>query len=197
MYYENKRSFYIRQYGPPVIAILISIVLISGGLFIATKSLENDINKEQIANIAKNETSADIAKEMPKDLANLKSFTKSKAYKVNSISDDFGIVLETGKNEYYKINLIGVESSSKYSSLAEKMKDDLVNKKVKIEFDTSKLDKNKAYAYVYLNNELYNTKLLENGYAVLRAERRNVDKLDLLLKAETQARRAGVGAWKA
>lgn len=198
MYYENKRSFYIRQYGPPVIAILISVVLISGGLFIAAKSLENDLNKEQIANLV-NETDAsvNISSTMPKDLVNLKAFTKSNEYEVYAISDDGSIVIETSKNEYFKINLIGVESSNKYTSLKEKMEEDLLNKKITVEFDNSKLDKNKAYAYVYLNNELYNTKLLKNGYAVLRVERKNVDKLDLLLQAETEARRAAVGVWEA
>lgn len=198
MYYENKRSFYIRQYGPPVIAIMISIVLIAGGLFIATKSLENDLNKEQIANLVKDtDTSVDISSTMPESLVKLKAFTKSEEYKVYAISNDGGIVIETSKNEYFKINLIGVESSNKYTSLKEKMEEDLLNQKIKIEFDNSKLDKNKAYAYVYLNNELYNTKLLKNGYAVLRVERKNVDKLDLLLQAETDARKAAVGVWEA
>ena len=63
--------------------------------------------------------------------------------------------------------------------------------------DNSKLEKSKAYAYVYLNNELYNAAVLKNGYAVLRVERSNVDKLDILLQAETEARNASVGVWKA
>ena len=199
MYYENKRSFYIRQYGPPVVAILISIVLIAGGLFIAARSLEKDVNKEQIANLVKNENnpSVDISSTMPKDLKNLKAFTKSKAYKVQAVNDDGGIVLETSKNKYYTVNLIGVENSDKYTDLKSKMEEDLLNKKVKVEFDNSKLDKNQAYAYVYLDNELYNTKVLKNGYAVLRVERKNIDKLDILLQAETEARRAAVGVWEA
>jgi len=198
MYYENKRSFYIRQYGPPVVAILVSIVLIVGGLFVATKSLESDLNKEQIANLTNEDnTSVDISDSMPEDLAKLKAFTKSKEYEVYAVSNDGGIVIETSKNEYFKINLIGVEKSNKYTSLKEKMEEDLLNKKIKVEFDNSKLDKNKAYAYVYLNNELYNTKLLKNGYAILRVERKNVDKLDLLLQAETEARKTSVGVWEA
>lgn len=193
MYYENKRSFYIRQYGPPVIAIMISVVLIAGGLFIASRSLENDLNKEQIANLSKE--SVDISSSMPKELEKLKAFTKSKEYKVTAISEDGGVVLETGKNEYYKINLIGIESSSN-KLLKEQMEADLLNKNIKIEFDNSKLDKNKAYAYIYLSDELYNTQILKNGYATLRVERKNVDKLDILLEAENEARRASVGIWK-
>ncbi len=197
MYYENKRSFYIRQYGPPVIAILISIVLIAGGLFVATKSLENDLNKEQIASLVKEDSSVDISSVMPKSLESLSAFTKSKEYKVQAISDDGGIVIETSENEYYKLNLIGVENSAKDNSLKEKMEKDLVNKKIVIEFDNSKLDKNKAYAYVYLNNELYNKDILKNGYATLRIERKNVDKLDILLQAEKEARNTKVGVWEA
>lgn len=197
MYYENKRSFYVRQYGPPVVAILISVVLIAGGLFVATKSLENDLNKEQIANLVKEDSSVDISSAMPEELTKLTAFTKSKEYKVHAISNDGGIVIETSKNEYYKINLIGVENSNKYTSLKSKMEEDLIDKNIIIEFDNSKLDKSKAYAYVYLNNELYNTKLLKNGYATLRVERKNVDKLDILLQAETEARNAKVGVWEA
>jgi len=197
MYYENKRSFYIRQYGPPVVAILISVVLIAGGLFVATKSLENDLNKEQIANLVKEDSSVDISSAMPEELTKLSAFTKSKEYKVYAISNDGGIVIETSKNEYYKVNLIGIENSSKYTSLKEKMEEDLVDKNITIEFDNSKLDKSKAYAYVYLNGELYNKELLKNGYAILRVERKNVDKLDILLQAETEARNAKIGVWEA
>ena len=197
MYYENKRSFYIRQYGPPIVAILISIVLIAGGLFVATKSLENDLNKEQIASLVKEDSSVDISSVMPESLASLSAFTKSKEYKVQAISDDGGIVIETSENEYYKLNLIGIENSAKNNSLKEKMEKDLVNKKIVIEFDNSKLDKNKAYAYVYLNNKLYNKNILKNGYATLRVERKNVDKLDILLQAEKEARNTKVGVWEA
>ena len=59
------------------------------------------------------------------------------------------------------------------------MEKDLLNKNVKIEFDNSKLDKNKAYAYIYLSDELYNTQLLKEGCATLRVERKNIDKLEL------------------
>ncbi len=197
MYYENKRSFYIRQYGPPVIAVLVSIVLIAGGLFIASKSLENDLNKEQIANLANDNTSVDISNSMPEELVKLKAFTKSKEYKVHAVSNDGGIVIETSKNEYFKINLIGIDNSNENISLKEKIENDLLNKKIVIEFDNSKLDKNKAYAYVYLKDELYNTELLRNGYATLRVERKNVDKLDILLEAENEAKKASVGIWKA
>jgi len=192
MYYENKRSFYIRQYGPPVLAIVISMILIVGGLYIATITLENDLNKEQIANLS-NDSSVDISNTMPNKLAKLNAFTKSEEYKVHAISKDGGIVIETSKNEYYKINLIGIENSK---SLKGKMEEDLKNKKISIEFDNSKLEKNKAYAYVYINNSLYNKELLKSGYATLRVERNNVDKLDILLQAETQARDAKIGVWK-
>lgn len=193
MYYENKRSFYIKQYGPPVLAILISIVLITGGLYIATISLENGLNKKEIASLV-NDSSVDISNTMPESLAKLNAFTKSEEYKVHAISNDGGIVIETSKNEYYKVNLIGINSSA---SLKEKMEEDLVNKKITIEFDNSKLEKNNSYAYIYINDTLYNKELLKNGYATLRVERNNVDKLDILLEAETEARDAKLGVWKA
>ena len=38
MYYDNKSTFYIKQYGPAVFTIVVSLVLVLGGLYIYLSS---------------------------------------------------------------------------------------------------------------------------------------------------------------
>ena len=52
MYYNNKSTFYIKQYGPAVFTIVISLVLVLGGLYIYLSSNRN--NKPQDTLVAKN-----------------------------------------------------------------------------------------------------------------------------------------------
>ena len=54
MYYDNKSTFYIKQYGPAVFTIVISLVLVLGGLYIYLSSNRN--NKPQDTLVAKNNT---------------------------------------------------------------------------------------------------------------------------------------------
>ena len=54
MYYDNKSTFYIKQYGPAVFTIVISLLLVLGGLYIYLSSNRN--NKPQDALVAKNNT---------------------------------------------------------------------------------------------------------------------------------------------
>ena len=48
---------------------------------------------------------------------------------------------------------------------------------------------------LYINNTFYNETLLQNGLANLRAERNNINKLDVLAKAQIDARNQGLGIW--
>lgn len=52
MYYDNKSTFYIKQYGPAVFTIVISLVLVLGGLYIYLSSNRN--NRPQDTLVAKN-----------------------------------------------------------------------------------------------------------------------------------------------
>ena len=52
MYYDNKSTFYIKQYGPAVFTIVISLVLVLGGLYIYLSSNKN--NRPQDTLVAKN-----------------------------------------------------------------------------------------------------------------------------------------------
>lgn len=193
MYYENKSKFYVKQYGPAALIVLVSLLLISCGLFIATKAAKDGNIIESVAK--ENNSSIKTESLLPDELGKLETLKKSKEYKVKSINNDGSIVL-TVNNKYYNIKLIGIEYSEKYSKLKSKMEKDLVNKKVSIAFDKEKENEKGIFAYVYLDDKLYNTKLLKKGYAVLRAERKNTDKLDTFLAAQIQARNSGLGVWE-
>ena len=42
MYYDNKSTFYIKQYGPAAFTIALSLVLVVGGLYIYLSSNKNN-----------------------------------------------------------------------------------------------------------------------------------------------------------
>ena len=191
MYYENKTNFYIRQYGPAAIIVLISLIFISCGIYIAKRSIDN---KDILENRANN-SSIKTESLLPDELGKLETLEKSKEYKVNSINSDGSIVIKIN-NKYYNIKLIGIEHSTDYSELVKTMKKDLIGKDIQIAFDLEKENSNGTYTYIYLNDKLYNKQILKNGYATLRAERENISKLDTLLEAQKQARKAELGIWK-
>ncbi len=207
MYYEDKKKFYLKQYGPAIIIIMISLVLITGGIYLTTKYVDesdnhliatkkddeqNKIDKETV----KEAKSVSIEKDIPTDLNKLDAHTKSKEYTVYSINSEGTVTLDLGNKKYFEVNLIGVEYSTKYPNLKDSMQKDLKNKKVKVEFDKNKEENKKTFVYLYLDDELYNSKILKNGYATLRVERNNISKLATLLEAEKEAKKAGLGIWK-
>lgn len=49
MYYANKQTFYIRQYGPAVIVSIVSLILIASGVFIYLKSTNTSFNQTEVA----------------------------------------------------------------------------------------------------------------------------------------------------
>lgn len=61
MYYDNKSTFYIKQYGPAVFTIVISLVLVLGGLYIYLSSNRN--NKPQDTLVAKNNTDVQLVEQ--------------------------------------------------------------------------------------------------------------------------------------
>ncbi len=193
MYYESKNKFYIKQYGPAIIIITVSLLLISTGIFLGTKAIDNGTDKAKVdpqVEISPEKTESSL----PTELSSLPQFTRSKEYKVTSVKDNAIIVIEVS-NKKYEINLIGVKSKKNSSALQTKMLEELKNKKVSIEFDDVKEENNKIYGYIYLNNKFYNEQILLDGAGELKAERKNINKLDVLLAAEINARREGKGIW--
>ncbi|MDD2627328.1 MAG: thermonuclease family protein [Clostridia bacterium] len=213
MYYEDKKKFYLKQYGPAVIIVIISLMLITGGIYLTTKYVdksENDLlaikndnkkdnnqkEKETDKETIKEVKSVTTEKDIPSDLNKLEAHKKSKEYTVYSVNSEGTVTLDLGNKKYFKVNLIGIEYSIKYPNLKDFMQKDLKNKKVKVEFDNNKEENNETYVYLYLNDELYNSKILKNGCATLRVERNNISKLATLLEAEKDAKKANLGIWK-
>ena len=70
MYYDNKSTFYIKQYGPAVFTIVISLVLVLGGLYIYLSSNKN--NRPQDTLVAKNDfqTEQNLSNEVTEEQTN-------------------------------------------------------------------------------------------------------------------------------
>lgn len=173
MYYENKRTFYIKQYGPAVAVIVLSIAMIVTGLIIGFGP--DSVAKAPIENNA---------------------YTYSKEAITGTVKSVNGLTITVvSGSEEYLINMIGIEENSKNVNLSKTIEKDLVGKTVVVDFDTVKSEKGKTYGYVYLNNTFYNETLLARGLAELRAERNNINKLDILVAAQINARHEGLGIW--
>ncbi len=175
MYYENKKMFYIKQYGPAVAVIIISIALIVTGLVIGFTP------ENKVASVTPVEKDA---------------YTYTKQAIKGTVKEVNGITVTLVSNgEEHEINLIGIESTKNTEALSNRMAADLTGKNVVVDFDTVKSEKGKTYGYLYIDNDFYNETLLENGLANLRAERNNINKLDVLAKAQIEARNQGLGIW--
>ena len=186
MYYENKRSFYIKQYGPATLLIFVAIVLIVSGFIIGFKSM----NSEPL--VAENPNT-----QVENNIVDTNSYTyteasiKGKVTKVNGLT-----VTVESNNSTYDINLIGIMQNDKYPNLSETIKNDLVGKDVTVDYDNVKTEEGKTYGYIFVEDTLYNKTILAKGLAELRPERQNIDMLDELLKAQIDARHNGLGIWK-
>lgn len=190
MYYENKSSFYIKQYGPAALIITISLVLISIGMYLGIKAIGNsNLNKANL----QAETDAKLT--LPEELSTLSAFTRSKEYKVSKVKENAVVQIQVNKKKY-DINLIGIKAKGNDSTLLNKMEIDLKDKMVTLEFDNVKEDNGTIYGYVYLKDNFYNEKILADGAGELKAERKNINRLDVLLSAEIKARHSEKGVWK-
>lgn len=188
MYYENKKQFYIKQYGPAIAIIAVSLVLIISGIYLSLNS--NTLPKEQ--QVAEGKNNPPIVNETVETDAN-KPVSFAESGKVKNING-LAVVVETEAGTI-EINLIGIEQNKKYPNLSTKIEEELKGKDIKIGYDNEKLENNKIYGYIYLNDKLYNATLLENGYAELRTERTNINKLDQLAAAQMKARKNCAGIW--
>ena len=182
MYYENKRSFYIKQYGPMALVIVISLALIVTGVVIGVKSMNGD-------NVAEKPNK-------PAEVVDTNSYTYTenaitgKVTKVNGLT-----VTVEANNKTYDINPIGIMVNDKNPDLSKTIASDLQGKTVTVDYDNVKTENGKVYGYIYLNDTLYNETLLAKGQAELRVERQNVNKLDVLVAAQIKARHEGLGIW--
>ncbi|MBR1884301.1 MAG: thermonuclease family protein [Clostridia bacterium] len=223
MYYDNKRTFYIKQYGPTVLVSVVAVALISVGSYIYFKSTSSNnliashpeseviqvaenINEEpkvqEVAAQPENtteektaiETSALQEVEEEKYFENLESLVKSDLLDVASIDNSGNITLKY-KSESKVVAMIGIDYKYATEETYKKIQSDLEAKQVKIAFDKVRDIDGVGQVYVYLENELYNATLLKSGLATLKSERTNVALATDLSKAQAYARDNKLGVW--
>lgn len=225
MYYDNKSTFYIKQYGPAVLILVIAVVLIGSGIYIyvsnsgtntptqeivvASDKLENEEKleepkteqveekKEEVKQETKQEEQKEeILTSLPEEYSNLKVLEKTTEFKVEKVLDNKKVrVIIPNTNKKFDVTLIGINFNNSISEIITKMQEDLKDKKVKLAFDNVKVDNSQIYAYIYINNELYNAKILENGYATFQEEPKNKSLNTDLKQSQTFAKQQSVGIW--
>ena len=127
-------------------------------------------------------------------------------YEVLRVVD--GDTIEIDYNgEKEKVRLIGVDTPESVHPDAEKNTDygktaaeftteKLEGQLVSLEFDVEQRDKyGRLLAYVYLDGQMFNSLLLEEGHAMVSTYPPNVKYADLFLEQQQEAREAGVGLW--
>lgn len=178
MYYENKRTFYLKQYGPAVILLFVALILIGTGIYIAVKPDSNN----EVANNNNNNTSNNYV-------------LSDQAYEGKVVSTNGLSIKVEANGTTNEVYLIGIKQNKYNKDLGNQIAQDLVGKEVTVDFDSVKVEKGKTYAYIYVDGSLYNEDLLAQGVAELRPERQNINKLDVLLAAELQAQHNSIGIW--
>ena len=196
MYYENKRSFYIKQYGPVAIVVVIAFVLVVAGVFIGVRSMNKDVVVAEKPEQKEEVKVVEQAKVEEPTIVDTNSYTYTEGSMTGTVTKVNGLTVTVeSNNSTYDINLIGIMENDKNPDLSATISKDLVGKKVTVDYDNVKTEDGKVYGYVYVDNTLYNRTLLASGLAELRPERQNIDKLDVLVAAQIQARHDGKGIW--
>lgn len=105
MYYDNKSTFYIKQYGPAAFTIALSLVLVVGGLYIYLSSNKN--NKPQDTLVAKNDTQSEQQVEQSNSLQDVKE---------DNVSNSTPNVVEEKKDENINQNVNNTTNVSEVKS---------------------------------------------------------------------------------
>ena len=199
MYYDGKRDFYIKQYGPKVLLAVCSVLLVACGTFIylSTTSTANKTSGEVVVASENLKDEKKIATGLPEELSKLNVLEKSNTYTVDSVTDNGEVIVNVGEQQL-KVVLIGDNIPKKSDELNSKISEDLKGKEIKLAFDeqkTEKKDNSKVYAYIYINDILYNATLLENGSVTLKDEKTNKKLLSELTQAQAYAKQNALGVW--
>ena len=186
MYYENKRSFYIKQYGPAALVIVAALALIVAGVVIGLRSMNN-------SNVVAENPNTPVQSQPIASNA----YTYTAEAITGTVTAVNGLtVTVNSNNSTYDVNLIGIMQNDNNTELPKTIANDLKGKTVTVDYDNVKTENGKVYGYIYVDNTLYNETLLAKGLAELRPERHNIEKLDVLVAAQIKARHEGLGIWK-
>lgn len=195
MYYDNKSSFYFKQYGIPALAIVCSILLIGGGLYVYfASSTRNAAEKNMI--VASNElknVDEQSALVLTKQLSDLKPLQQSEYGLISEIKDD-GKIVFIFDHKLVEFYLLGIDIENS-EGIISNLRMDLQSKNVKIAFDQEKTIGSQLYAYVYIDNTLYNESLLESGKAILKQDTSNITLISDLKQAQAYAKQLSKGVW--
>ena len=105
MYYDNKSTFYIKQYGPAAFTIALSLVLVVGGLYIYLSSNKN--NNPQDTLVAKNDTQSEQQVEQSNSLQDVKE---------DNVSNSTSNVIEEKKDVNINQNVSNTTNASEVKS---------------------------------------------------------------------------------
>lgn len=208
MYYENKSSFYIRQYGFKILIIVLIILIAGAGLHIyinikkktptvdLTKQTQEIENKQNATpSSEETEVTQNIASiSLPEKLESLKPLEK-KAVKITSVESNGEVIIIDGETRI-KGKLIGLDFNFVEPDTIYQMGQDLINKQTEIAFDNTKCTDDTANVYLYLDNKLYNASLLENGKVKLDSNDINKLLLDELTASQAYAKQTKAGVWE-
>jgi endonuclease YncB( thermonuclease family) len=164
-------------------------------------SQENVINEEPVkedttpveSNALVNEQESN--EEIIKYFESLPELEKSKEVNVINVNPSGSINVEVDGDKL-EITLIGIDFKYSDDLAINKIKFDLLNKKVKVAFDKLRSENGKTYAYVYSGKSLYNAELLKTGLVTLKTERKNIELNKDLANAQAYARQNSLGVWK-
>lgn len=204
MYYNNKTTFYVRQYGPVVLIVLLSVLFIGSGVLIylnnsalnkapsetivASNNLENTVNEKGQSTV-KQDTSL-----LPAEFESLDVLEKSSKIELIEITSSNQLVV-SAKSKRFSVELIGVDLSKTSQEVMDSIYQELINANLELAFDKTKYTKKVAYAYIYKDGTLYNEKLLEEGKATLKSEKTNNSLNDTLAAAQAYAKQTRSGIW--
>lgn len=206
MYYDSKSSFYFKQYGLPIIALVISFALIGIGIYVYWASnTENATNQnlvdttipENKENLTENKNDSQVTddKSLFVEYANsLQPLEKSVDMEISEIKDD-GMIAVSLNGEVKELVLIGIDYQNTKTDFISTLKEDLLNKTVKLSFDVERVNNNKFQAYLYIEDKMYNEYILENGLAKYASDGTNKKCEKILKEAQTYAKQLKAGVW--
>lgn len=204
MYYNNKFSFYCKQYATQIIVGIVCLIIIASGLFLYFKinnkaqqtstvvsgSVETNNETNNEVNVTEDESI------LPENLKTLKAGEKV-TVKVATV-DDKGVLVIISGDKRINAKMIGTDFSEGMPDTVYTIDQDICGQYVDISFDESKVSNGYAMIYVYLDETtLYNAKLLKEGKVTLDS---SISKKALnyndLAESQAYAKQTLAGVWE-
>lgn len=203
MYYDNKMSFYFKQYGTQIIVGIISLVIIVSGLFIYFK-INNKTQQTSTVVSGSTETNNETNTEvnvteddtiLSDELKALKTGEKA-TVKIATVDSDGVFVLISG-DKRINAKMIGADFSEELPDTIYSIDQDLSGSYVDIAFDETKVSNGYAMVYIYSDETtLYNAKLLKEGRIILDSSiSKKAVEYNNLAESQAYAKQTLAGVW--